>query len=59
MAVNPRGTRGARATEHLDLASEDRADEATFNRVLWRAVKGDVPYPGIRRASVGELRRSH
>jgi YVTN family beta-propeller protein len=30
----------------LDLAVEDRADEETFNRILWFSVRGDQPYPG-------------
>ena len=30
----------------LDFEDVDRADEDTFNRILWHAVKGyDVPYP--------------
>lgn len=47
---NPAGTRGARESSALDLHIEDVADEAVFNRVLWRAVKGDRPYPALRRA---------
>jgi hypothetical protein len=54
--VNPAGTRGARASATLDLDIEDAADENTFNRILWRSLKGDsVPYPGARRASTREL----
>jgi hypothetical protein len=30
----------------LDLDVEDRADEETFNRILWFSVKGNQPYPG-------------
>ncbi len=30
----------------LDLEVEDRADEETFNRILWFATRGDAPYPG-------------
>jgi hypothetical protein len=29
----------------LDLDVEDRADEETFNRILWFSVRGDQPYP--------------
>ncbi len=29
----------------LDLETEDRADEDTFNRILWFATRGDAPYP--------------
>ena len=32
----------------LDLDVEDRADEETFNRILWFSVRGDRPYPGDR-----------
>ncbi len=36
----------ARASSRLALDVEDAADEGTFNRVLWRTVKGPgVPYP--------------
>ncbi len=56
-AVNPRGTRDARASAKLDFDVEDAIDENTFNRILWRSIKGDsVPYPGIRRASAKDIR---
>jgi YVTN family beta-propeller protein len=29
----------------LNLETEDRADEDTFNRILWHATRGDAPYP--------------
>jgi hypothetical protein len=32
----------------LDLSVEDRADEETFNRILWFATRGDEPYPKDR-----------
>jgi YVTN family beta-propeller protein len=54
---NPAGTRGARESERLDLRIEDVADEELFNRVLWRAVKGDAPYPGARRGAALEAVR--
>ncbi|AHG93065.1 phosphoesterase (plasmid) [Gemmatirosa kalamazoonensis] len=48
----------ARASAHLALDFEDQADEDTFNRILWRAAKGqDVPYPGARRLTGLELKR--
>jgi YVTN family beta-propeller protein len=59
LAVNPRATRGARESARLDLSAEDRADEARFNRVLWRALKGSRPYPMDRRASTAEVRRGY
>jgi YVTN family beta-propeller protein len=55
---NPAGTRGALESERLDLGQEDRSDDDLFNRILWEAVKGDVPYPGPRRMSLLELHRS-
>jgi YVTN family beta-propeller protein len=55
--MNPAGTREARESARLDLDIEDAADEALFNRILWRTIKGpDVPYPGTHRASARELR---
>ena len=44
----------------LDRAvTSERADDDEFNRILWRAVKGnDVPYPGVRRSGVLEWARS-
>ena len=44
----------ARTSAHLVLDVEDAADEDTFNRVLWRTIKGaTAPYPTTqaRRAS--------
>jgi hypothetical protein len=35
----------AQESMQLDLDEVDRADEDTFNRILWFSVKGDVPYP--------------
>lgn len=32
----------------LDLEVEDRADEDTFNRILWFAMRGNEPFPGDR-----------
>jgi hypothetical protein len=49
----------ARRSDRLDLAGEDRADDDEFNRILWRAVKGnDIPYPGVRRSGVLEWARA-
>jgi hypothetical protein len=47
----------ARESARLDLRIEDAADEDRFNRVLWRSVKGDVPYPGSRRGATLEAIR--
>jgi DNA-binding beta-propeller fold protein YncE/phospholipase C len=54
---NPAATTGARASERLDLRIEDVADEATFNRVLWQAVRPGQPYPGTRRGATLEVVR--
>jgi DNA-binding beta-propeller fold protein YncE len=35
----------ARATSGFDFSREDLNDEAALNRVLWRGVMGDAPYP--------------
>jgi len=53
------GVENARRSDRLDLAGEDRADDDEFNRILWRAVKGnDIPYPGVRRSGVLEWARA-
>jgi hypothetical protein len=55
--VNRRGAPGTKESEHLDLHVEDAIDDAKFNQILWKAIKGlDAPYPGTRRASVKELK---
>jgi hypothetical protein len=54
---NPAGTPAARESARLDLRIEDVADEELFNRVLWRSVKGDAPYPGTRRGATLEAVR--
>jgi len=57
-ARNPGGGRGARESAQLDFDFEDVAEERAFNRVLWRAIKGDaVPYPGVNRMSALEWKR--
>ena len=44
--------------ETLELAAVDSADDDLFNRVLWRAIKGDAPYPGPRRMPLLERQRA-
>ncbi len=57
--MNPPTGRNARESAQLDLEIEDVADEDAFNRVLWRAIKGDsVPYRGPTRMSALEFKRS-
>jgi YVTN family beta-propeller protein len=41
----------------LDFSRADAIDDATLNLILWRTIKGDVPYPGPTRAAVGEILR--
>ena len=31
-----------------DFSGPDRVDPVSFNRALWRGLKGDVPYPAVR-----------
>jgi YVTN family beta-propeller protein len=54
---NPAGTPGARQSARLDLSIEDVADEESFNRVIWAAVKPGVAYPGVRRGATLEVVR--
>ena len=49
---------GARALAHIDLAHEDRVDDAVFNHILWRALKGTTPYPTARRLALLEAARA-
>jgi hypothetical protein len=41
----------------LDFSRADAIDDDALNRILWRTIKGEVPYPGPTRAAVGELMR--
>jgi YVTN family beta-propeller protein len=41
----------------LDFSRADAADDETLNRILWQTIKGDVPYPGPRRAAIEEMLR--
>src|SRR6185369_14744773 len=44
--VNQRNAPGSREMQALNLDVEDAIDDATFNRILWRTIKGpNVPYP--------------
>ena len=56
---NPAGGRDARESAQLDLRYEDLSDEALFNRILWRMMKGDArPAPAARRMSSLEYARA-
>jgi hypothetical protein len=35
----------AQVTEGTDFTSEDRMDFAAYNRILWKGIMGDAPYP--------------
>ena len=50
--LNPAKGPGAEESKAFDLSAPDRIDDAAFNRVLWKAVKGDgTPVPPPRYAS--------
>jgi YVTN family beta-propeller protein len=38
-------------SELFDFAKEDSNNDLEFNRVLWHGLKGNVPFPGPRRAA--------
>lgn len=44
-ALRGEALRWAQASLELDLEEVDRADEGTFNRILWHSARGDEPYP--------------
>jgi YVTN family beta-propeller protein len=41
----------------LDFSRADAIDDHALNLILWRTIKGEVPYPGPTRAAVGEMLR--
>ena len=45
----------AKKAAQLDFSRPDAVDDDQFNRILWRAIKGDVPYPGTKRAPMGKV----
>jgi YVTN family beta-propeller protein len=48
---------GSAESEELDLAFEDRIDDDRFNRILWKAIKGERAYPQATRLSAPEWTR--
>ncbi|HEY4101690.1 MAG TPA: bifunctional YncE family protein/alkaline phosphatase family protein [Gemmatimonadales bacterium] len=54
---NPANTPAARMSAHLDFRLEDLVDDATLNHVLWAAIKGDRPYPGVHRMTADQVSR--
>lgn len=56
--MNPLHGRNAEESLRLDLHKEDVADMDLFNRILWRAIKGEeVPYPRAKQMSSLEYLR--
>jgi len=54
--LNPAAGPAAQASAKLDLETVDASDDDLFNRILWRAIRGEgVPYPEPKRVSVKEL----
>jgi YVTN family beta-propeller protein len=52
---NVAGAPGSAESEELDLAFEDRIPDDRFNRILWRAIKGEeAAYPGPEQMSAPE-----
>jgi hypothetical protein len=45
-----------RRSEKFNFAKEDSNNDVEFNRVLWHGIKGDVPFPGPRRAAFLKIR---
>jgi DNA-binding beta-propeller fold protein YncE len=52
-----------RAMAGQDFSAVDRENPATFNRALWRGLKGDAPYPalaaGVKVRTRGRSSRAH
>jgi YVTN family beta-propeller protein len=55
--VNPKPDAGAGASARLNLSIPDSGQDDLFNRVLWRAIKGNRPYPAERQMPLLELER--
>jgi hypothetical protein len=49
--LNPKRGAMAEASKHLVLDEVDQSNDDLFNRILWRSIKGAVPYPGSKRMS--------
>ncbi len=54
---NPAKGPGAEESSRFDFRIEDLADDERFNRVLWLAIKGDIPYPGSTRLTAAGSRK--
>jgi hypothetical protein len=56
--LNPAKGPGAEESRGLDLSAPDRVNDAEFNRILWKMIKGDeMPVPLPRYASPVHLLR--
>ncbi len=55
---NPKRGALAEASKKLTLEKEDTSNDDLFNRILWRAIKGEQPYPGVKRMSALEAKAS-
>jgi hypothetical protein len=55
---NPKRGALAEASKKLTLHKEDTSNDDLFNRILWGAIKGDQPYPGVKRMSALEAKAS-
>jgi hypothetical protein len=53
--MNPQRGALAEASKHLALSKEDQSDDDLFNRILWKAMKGSVRYPGPTKMSAREV----
>jgi hypothetical protein len=43
-------------SERMDFSAPDRAPDLELNQLIWASVKGNIPYPGLRRAAFVKLR---
>jgi phosphoribosylformimino-5-aminoimidazole carboxamide ribonucleotide (ProFAR) isomerase len=43
-------------SEKFNFAKEDANNDIEFNKVLWHAIKGNVPFPGPKRAAFLKLK---
>jgi hypothetical protein len=57
MEKNPPSGVGAIESTKLDLSSADRIEDGRFNRLLWRVIKGDAPFPAPQRSSTLDYAR--
>ena len=47
-----------RRSEQFDFAKEDSNNDIEFNSVLWHTLKGDIPFPGPKRAAFLMVRKT-